>query len=174
MPYCSNECADLDWSYHGVGEHSRWHSDDKTMILARPRSSIQGNLWVGGIEALGYLSQIGAVVTILQRGRVSEQAIADRVGSRPHLRFYMHDDDSEPIENVFDKSTKFIDRHIRAGRNVLVHCYAGVSRSVTLCICYMMRKRGFVTPREALRWIQSVRSFAGPNEGFMRALEQYG
>ena len=171
MPYCGDDCAAADWPYHRLAEHSGWHSDAMSMILSGQKD--QGKLWVGGVEALQDLNKfnIGAVVTVLQRGRVSEEAIAYFVKDRPHLRFFMYDAEDEPIENLFDKSTAFIDRHIREGRNVLVHCYAGVSRSVTLCVCYMMRCRGFETPNLALQHIRKVRDWVSPNDGFMRALK---
>lgn len=167
MPYCGVDCSSADWEYHGKHEHCTWHSDAMSMIL-----SGKGNLWVGGLEALQLLDEkeIGAVITILQKDRVDEQSIVDLVGTRPHLRFYMYDAEDEPIETLFAASTKFISRHLRAGRNVLVHCHAGISRSVTLCIHYMVSKRGFQTPALALKHIRRVRSWANPNEGFMRAL----
>lgn len=169
MPYCGAECAHADWAHHSKREHSTWHSDAMSLIL-----SGRGNLWVGGIESLQMLDEhnIGAVVTILQKDRVLEDAIVDFVGTRPHLRFYMYDSQEEPIEKFFVSSCKFIRRHIRAGRNVLVHCYAGISRSVTLCIYYMMHERGFSNPRVALDHIRRVRPHAGPNPGFMSALEK--
>ncbi len=169
MPYCSPVCAHNDWEHHSKREHSRWHSEPMSMIL-----SGNAKLWVGGIESLQMLEEnnIGAVVTILQKERVLEGAIADFVGNRPHLRFYMFDSQDEPIEKFFESSTKFINRHIRNGRNVLVHCYAGISRSVTLCIHYMMTKRGFSSPRLALEHIRRVRPHANPNPGFMKALER--
>lgn len=168
MPYCSLICAKSDWAHHSKREHSTWHSDAMSLIL-----SGTANLWVGGIESLQHLSEhnIGAVVTILQKDRVLEDAISEFVGTRPHLRFYMFDSQDEPIEKFFESSAKFIDRHIRAGRNVLVHCYAGISRSVTLCINYMTKKRGFANARIALDHIRRVRPYANPNPGFIKALE---
>lgn len=169
-PYCSVACAAADWPLHLKYEHSSWHSDALSLVL----SSGRGDLWVGGIEALQHLDEhhIGAVVTILQKERVLEDEITSLVGKRPHLRFYLYDDEDEPIEQFFKESTRFIDRHIRAGRNVLVHCHAGISRSVTLAIHYMMTMRGFETPQVALAQIRRARARANPNPGFMRALEQ--
>lgn len=168
-PYCSQTCAKADWPMHLKYEHSDWHSEIMSLVL----SSGRGNLWVGGIEALQHLDEhrIGAVVTILQKDRVYEEEITQLVGKRPHLRFYLYDDEDEPIQRFFKESTRFIDRHIRAGRNVLVHCHAGISRSVTLVIHYMMVMRGFQSPQVALDHIRRVRPHANPNPGFMRALE---
>lgn len=55
---------------------------------------------------------------------------------------------------------------------VLVHCWAGVSRSVS-CICaYLMESEGY-TFHEALNYVRINRPVANPNEGFRQQLELY-
>lgn len=55
---------------------------------------------------------------------------------------------------------------------VLVHCQAGVSRSATICLAYLMytAKVGLET---AFEHIKSRRSVISPNLNFMRQLENY-
>lgn len=200
MAYCGKACALSDWGYHSVAEHSEWHSRPLDLILEGGTADARGDLWVGGAESIAYLDNpksvvaaavnrsipagigalerdrpipyvIGAVVTILQYGRIDETLLVQRVGARPHLRFLMHDAQDEPISNAFKASRRFIRRHLRAGRHVLVHCHGGVSRSVTLCVEYMMRYRAF-TLEGALEHIRKVRPYVEPNPGFMRALEE--
>jgi dual specificity phosphatase 12 len=55
---------------------------------------------------------------------------------------------------------------------VLVHCHAGISRSVALVAAYLMNTRG-VTRDEAIALIQSRRKQADPNPGFRHQLELY-
>jgi len=38
---------------------------------------------------------------------------------------------------------EFIAKHVNSGRNVLVHCFAGISRSVSAVIAYMIKELGF-------------------------------
>ncbi len=57
-----------------------------------------------------------------------------------------------------------------AGLRVLIHCQAGVSRSVCVVIAYMLLYKMAPTARDALRLIRRQRACAAPNRGFMRQL----
>ena len=46
------------------------------------------------------------------------------------------------IIRYFESSFAFIDEHLESG-NVLIHCFAGVSRSATILAAYLMRKKGW-------------------------------
>ena len=52
---------------------------------------------------------------------------------------------------------------------VLVHCGAGVSRSASLCIAYLMRKYNWPASKAKAHCVQR-RSIVMPNDGFWRAL----
>ncbi len=44
------------------------------------------------------------------------------------------------ISQHFDETYEFIDRQLKLKRNTLVHCHAGVSRSVAIVTAYLMRR----------------------------------
>jgi atypical dual specificity phosphatase len=56
--------------------------------------------------------------------------------------------------------------------NVLIHCNAGVSRSSTLAIAYIMKyeNKRF---QDAFNQVKSVRPSIRPNDGFERQLREY-
>ncbi|KAK7292385.1 hypothetical protein RIF29_08163 [Crotalaria pallida] len=74
------------------------------------------------------------------------------------------------IKQYFDECFDFIDEAKRHGGSVLVHCYAGKSRSVTIIVAYLMKTRG-MSLSEALQHVQSIRSVAAPNPGFICQLQ---
>ncbi|KAL0414596.1 UNVERIFIED_CONTAM: Dual specificity protein phosphatase 1 [Sesamum radiatum] len=76
------------------------------------------------------------------------------------------------ITQYFDECFAFIDEARARGGGVLVHCFAGRSRSVTVVIGYLMFKNG-MSFAEALEYVKTKRPVASPNSGFMLQLQEY-
>ncbi|KAH0943112.1 hypothetical protein HID58_002749 [Brassica napus] len=74
------------------------------------------------------------------------------------------------LEAYFDECIHFIDEAKKQGGSVLVHCFVGKSRSVTIVVAYLMKKHG-MTLTQALQHVQSIRPVANPNAGFIRQLQ---
>ncbi|KAL8179760.1 UNVERIFIED_CONTAM: hypothetical protein K2H54_072397 [Gekko kuhli] len=77
------------------------------------------------------------------------------------------------IKKHFKECIRFIHSCRLRGGNCLVHCLAGISRSTTIVLVYVMA----VTQldwREALEAVKAVRPVANPNPGFRQQLEEYG
>lgn len=77
-----------------------------------------------------------------------------------------------PTENLskgFDLVYKFLDFHISQNRKVLVHCMAGMSRSVSYVIYYLMKKEKW-NFNIALEYVKARRPIANPNAGFRKQL----
>ncbi|XP_059420176.1 dual specificity protein phosphatase 22-B [Carassius carassius] len=80
-----------------------------------------------------------------------------------------------PTQNLiqhFKKSIKFMHESRLKGEGCLVHCLAGVSRSVTLVVAYVMT----VTTlgwQEALSAVKVARPCASPNVGFQNQLQEF-
>lgn len=60
----------------------------------------------------------------------------------------------------------------RMGGKILVHCEAGISRSPTICMAYLMKTKK-LRLEEAFDYIKQRRSLISPNFGFMGQLLQY-
>jgi hypothetical protein len=56
--------------------------------------------------------------------------------------------------------------------NVLVHCYAGVSRSASIVIAYLMHKHK-ISLLDAMKLVKSKRSCISPNVGFLLQLKDF-
>ena len=75
----------------------------------------------------------------------------------------------EDIASIFNYTYNIIDKWIKDGNKVLVHCMAGVSRSITIVTYYLMKKNNtdYLT---TIRYIKRKRKIANPNIGFIISL----
>ena len=78
---------------------------------------------------------------------------------------------TEDIARYFEESAQFIDDAINGNGKVLVHCLAGVSRSATIVIAYIM-SRHKKPADEALKLVCAKRRIR-PNEGFLKQLVKF-
>uniref|UniRef100_A0A8C0UNJ4 protein-tyrosine-phosphatase n=1 Tax=Cyanistes caeruleus TaxID=156563 RepID=A0A8C0UNJ4_CYACU len=84
----------------------------------------------------------------------------------------VEDSHTADISSHFQEAIDFIDYVRRAGGKILVHCEAGISRSPTICMAYLMKTKKLRLD-EAFDYIKQRRSLISPNFGFMGQLLQY-
>jgi protein-tyrosine phosphatase len=89
-----------------------------------------------------------------------------------YKRIAVSDEAGVDIAKYFDESSVFIDEARKQGRNVLVHCLAGMSRSATLVIAYLMKCEK-MTLFEAYWHVKERRFCINPNAGFRLKLIEY-
>jgi len=77
------------------------------------------------------------------------------------------DDPKQDLYKYFDECIEFINEGREAG-GVLIHCQAGISRSSTVCLAYVMKEEG-LSLEEAFTFVNS-RHFISPNAGFWKQL----
>jgi protein-tyrosine phosphatase len=143
---------------------------------------VVGRLYLGDVsDAVNndklYEYNIGLVVSIMNAGelRTLERTIEQKVCVRPIEYIQM------PAE---DKPSTNLHRHIYAFRDIvaeyearhpnkciLVHCKAGISRSATLVLSYLMLRYG-ARLDEAVRYLKARRRIINPNPGFMKQLQK--
>ena len=124
---------------------------------------------------------IKAVIT-LQMKTKSEDII--KFYKDNDIQFYhikINDSPEENIQNYFDSTYNFINENINNGNNVLVHCMAGISRSATIVIHYLLKKEYFnkiikgssqYMVNKIIDFVRSKRVFISPNVGFVNKLIQ--
>lgn len=79
---------------------------------------------------------------------------------------------SANISQFFDQCADMIRETILQGSASLVHCALGISRSVTICLVYMIKYED-VSLRQAYIDIKKRRPIIKPNAGFWRQLIEY-
>lgn len=82
-----------------------------------------------------------------------------------YLHIFIDDWESEPIHEHFQEAFNFIDEN----EIVLVHCWAGISRSATIVIAYLMDRMNF-EKYESINYVRKKRTFICPNSGFLNCL----
>merc|ERR1712242_64465 len=73
------------------------------------------------------------------------------------------------IQNYFEECFKFIEENLKNDGRVVVHCQAGISRSPTIVMAYLMKKWE-CSWLDACNYVQKKRSCAAPNFSFIGQL----
>lgn len=82
------------------------------------------------------------------------------------------DDIAVDIRPHLEEACTNIDKALRNGNSVLVHCQQGVSRSAAIVIAYLIRNLG-MSYETALDLVKGKRACVKPNSGFVRALQDW-
>jgi predicted protein tyrosine phosphatase len=109
-------------------------------LLTEPISRICPGLFVSGIDAaqdkaLLFEHSIEAVLSVNNFESTFDYA----TGKISHLYLKTQDHSDFPIEKYFEVAHAFVMEAMMNGRNVLVHCAAGMSRSVTIAMYILLR-----------------------------------
>lgn len=78
----------------------------------------------------------------------------------------------ESIIGELEKCYHFLEKNVDEGRNTLIHCVFGRSRSVAVCLFYLM-KRHRMSFDEAYEKIESLKPIINLNVTFARELQNY-
>ncbi|XP_061130799.1 dual specificity protein phosphatase 5 [Syngnathus typhle] len=84
----------------------------------------------------------------------------------------VEDNHMADISSHFQEAIEFIDHVKQSGGKVLVHCEAGISRSPTICMAYIMRTQQLKLDA-AFDIIKQRRAVISPNFSFMGQLLQF-
>ncbi|ESO86164.1 hypothetical protein LOTGIDRAFT_195282 [Lottia gigantea] len=153
-------------------------STDWAYAMRRDMQEIIPGLYLGPYSA-AMKSKLGVLIskriTHIVCIRQNIEAHFVRPNFLEHFRYLVLDIADLVTENIiqhFPKVKEFIDDCLQNGGQVLVHGNAGISRSASLVIAYIMEKFG-VNYREAFLFVQQRRFCINPNEGFAQQLIEY-
>uniref|UniRef100_A0A0K0F8E9 Protein-tyrosine-phosphatase n=1 Tax=Strongyloides venezuelensis TaxID=75913 RepID=A0A0K0F8E9_STRVS len=89
-----------------------------------------------------------------------------------YIKIRIEDNPYAPLNSFFDMVADKIKITKDRGGKTLVHCVAGVSRSATLVIVYLM-KHERMSLRQAYQYVKAKRPIIRPNVGFWKQMVDY-
>ncbi|TNV75372.1 hypothetical protein FGO68_gene6679 [Halteria grandinella] len=94
-------------------------------------------------------------------------------GSIEYKQVEIMDEEGEDVKGLFRDCIQFIDRVVqKEGKTILVHCAAGVSRSASVVIAYIMFSRK-IPLKEAHAFVLEKSPCIKPNTSFMKQLQVF-
>lgn len=132
--------------------------------------SVIGNYATKESDLLDVLN-IKVVISALTEEEYEDYMIAreDFPGIEWH-RFVIDDDRDEKISLHFFTVYEIISKALSENKNVIVHCAAGMSRSPSLVIAYLMIENRWCY-EEAYNYVKRRRPIVEPNIGFVKQLK---
>uniref|UniRef100_A0A0N4ZUD4 Protein-tyrosine-phosphatase n=1 Tax=Parastrongyloides trichosuri TaxID=131310 RepID=A0A0N4ZUD4_PARTI len=89
-----------------------------------------------------------------------------------YIKIRIEDNPNAPLNSYFDMVADKIKATKDRGGKTLVHCVAGVSRSATLVIVYLMKYER-MNLRQAYEYVKAKRPIIRPNVGFWKQMVAY-
>lgn len=134
-----------------------------------PYNIILSHLYIGGIDSLKSASLFRYIVNCTRH-----------IPSIPTIettRIAVHDDPEESINLLNDVDKTHVLEKIHnarlKGRNVLVHCHAGMQRSCAIVAMYLMKYYS-MTPEDVFRFLPTKRTIAFlPHPTFRKAIYDF-
>nr|XP_060614390.1 LOW QUALITY PROTEIN: dual specificity protein phosphatase 10-like [Anolis sagrei ordinatus] len=93
-------------------------------------------------------------------------------GRLRYKRLPATDNSRQDLRQYFEEAFEFIEEAHQSGKGVLIHCQAGVSRSATIVIAYLM-KHTLMTMGDAYKYVKGRRPIISPNLNFMGQLLEF-
>ncbi|CAD8104970.1 unnamed protein product [Paramecium sonneborni] len=137
-----------------------------------PQTKTNGALWLGNIKAAQNIVKLNQenIKTVLTIANNTNLSYPHHQRMR-HKVFEIKDNDSVNILDLIEITNKYIEESLLCG-SVLVHCMAGISRSVSCIIAYLIYKNNWDYD-QTFKFVKQKRNCSKPNEGFKKQLIKY-
>lgn len=169
-PTKSTEIQDLLKSHENVGKDSTDRIDQPARFPGI--SEILPSLYLSGagVAIPCVLDKLKVNFVVNAAPELPDTPLSD---SNPlYLRVNVLDKGEVDLKTYFNEVADVIEEVRESDGKTLVHCVAGVSRSASLCIAYLMKHMG-MTLRDAYHHVKNARPQIRPNIGFFRQLIAY-
>jgi len=138
-----------------------------------PNQHHMGSLWLGSFQA-------GSDPDLLRQHHIAHLVQVLDVPWLPSYsdlsvivtRFDIMDVPSADLKSHLDEACARIDKSLRSGKNVLVHCQQGISRSAAIVIGYLI-KTYYMSYESAFNLVKRYRPCIKPNSGFVKCLRDW-
>jgi len=141
-------------------------------------SEILPNLFLSDYVAASQLELLtkNGITHVISLGGFADHNLYSVHEEADYMHVFIDDSFGEPISEHFDECIEFIKHGMVEGK-VLVHCHAGISRSATIVIAYLM----YVNVQDGKppnylgthNFVKSKRECINPNFGFVAQLMEY-
>merc|ERR1719411_1624038 len=145
---------------------------DTKDIENHPATQVLPHLYLGNMRDASNVAILGR----LNIRYILNVTAKPRTDPLPARFQYKHleaaDNGFQNLRQFFEEAVAFIDEAKKANTGVLVHCQAGISRSPTIAIAYLM-KNYLMPMAEAYKFVKTKRSIISPNLNFMGQLWEF-
>lgn len=132
----------------------------------------RGAVYLGDIDsAINYQNLLARNITAVLTVAAETNFSYTPFHGIDHMIIEAEDDPRFNLKQYFETAINFIE-NARLSGNVLIHCFAGISRSASVLIAYLMKIEG-MDLNSAYRVVKERRWKVNPNHGFLGQLEQY-
>ena len=155
-----------------VNGNNSIYSNIETFNLSA--SKIDNNIYLGSsINAANYkeLKDIG-IKCIINVTKAISNYYEDNEDEFDYYRISVEDIENESIINNLDLVYKYIDRQIKKNKKILIHCFAGRSRSAAVVLFYLIKKYN-LNIKEAYDLILKKRHVVNINKSFYNEINNY-
>ena len=107
---------------------------------------------------------IGYVVTCGRNMQINHEGVK-------RLELAVEDVEEQSLNPYFEQLCEFIEVN-KDSSSILVHCFAGLSRSATMILSYLMKRKNMRLD-ESMKYLVNIRPNIHPNTAFMKELIRY-
>ncbi|ETN58284.1 map kinase phosphatase [Anopheles darlingi] len=137
-------------------------------------SRLLKNLYLcgGSAASVGMMQQLGVtfVINVTMPTELTDTPLP--ASDTRYLRLPVKDNREANLERYFHEVADLIEEESNANGVTLVHCVAGISRSATLCLAYLM-KHHRMSLKDAYNHIKDKRPQVRPNVSFVKQLMDF-